>query len=74
MQCHSLLNRTKSFSTQAEVNAEKIESKKKMNFKAYEQNSERKDERMFEVFYFILKRNPKKLSYRKMCMKYFLSL
>lgn len=31
-----------------------------MNFKAYEQNSERKDERMFEVFYFILKKNPKK--------------
>ena len=36
-----------------------------MKFKAYEQNSERKDERMFEVFYFILKKNPKKLSSRK---------
>ena len=57
MQCHSLFNRSKSFSTQTEVNAEKIESRK-MNFKAYEQNSERKDERMFEVFYFILKKNP----------------
>ena len=44
-----------------------------MNFKAYEQNSERKDERMFEVFYFILKKNPKKnFLLGKMRMKLFL--